>query len=180
MTGTGSTDNAAFTINGTQLQWAVSPDFEAKSSYSIRVQTTDNNGLTFAEVFTITVTNVNEAPTDAALSDTAVADGDPVGTVVGLLSTTDPDAGDTFTYSLIAGTGSTDNSSFTISGSELRTAFVANQATKSSYAIRVRAQDAAGLNFERTFTITVGATNQAPLHSVFPQLPWPRTAQSER
>lgn len=162
VTGTGSTDNAAFTINGTQLQLAASPDFETKSSYSIRVQTTDNNGLTFAEVFTITVTNVNEAPTASALSDTAVADGDPVGTVVGLLSTTDPDAADTFTYSLIAGTGSTDNSSFTISGSELRTAFVANQATKSSYAIRVRAQDAAGLNFERTFTITVGASNQAP------------------
>ncbi len=37
-------------------------DFETKSSYSIRVRTTDQGGLSFEKAFTITVTNVNEAP----------------------------------------------------------------------------------------------------------------------
>jgi len=37
-------------------------DFETKSSYSIRVRTTDAGSLTFEKVFTIAVTNVNEAP----------------------------------------------------------------------------------------------------------------------
>ena len=160
--GDGSTDNAAFTITGNQLKLATTPNFETKSSYAIRVQTTDNNGLTFAKALTITITNVNEAPTAAALSDTTVQEGDAVGTVVGNLSATDPDAADTFTYSLVAGDGSTDNASFTISGAELRTAFVANPATKASYSIRVRAQDAGGLSFERTFTITVSNVNNAP------------------
>ena len=160
--GTGDTDNSAFTISGNQLKLAVSPDFETKSSYSIRVQSTDNGGLTFAKTLTISVSNVNEAPTASALSDSNIQDGDATGTVVGTLSATDPDTADTFTYTLVSGTGSTDNASFTISGNELRTAFVANQATKSSYAIRVRAQDAGGLSFERTYTITVTDTNQAP------------------
>ena len=37
--------------------------------------------------------------------------------VVGTLSTTDPDAGNTFTYTLVSGTGSTDNGAFNISAS---------------------------------------------------------------
>ncbi|MCP9902393.1 cadherin repeat domain-containing protein, partial [Cyanobium sp. Cruz CV13-4-11] len=41
------------------------PDFELKSSYTIRVQTRDQGNRTFAKVFTITVTNVNEAPTSS-------------------------------------------------------------------------------------------------------------------
>ncbi len=162
VSGDGSTDNAAFTITGNQLKLTNSPDFETKSSYAVRVQTTDNNGLTFAKTFTINVTNVNEAPTASALSDTSIQDGDASGTVVGTLSATDPDASDTFTYTLVSGDGSTDNAAFTISGNELRTAFVANQATKSSYAIRVRAADAGGLNFERTYTISVANVNDAP------------------
>ncbi len=90
VSGDGSTDNASFTINGNELRLATVPNFETKSSYSVRVQTTDNNGLTFAKVFTINVTNVNEAPTASALSDTNISDGDATGTVVGTLSATDP------------------------------------------------------------------------------------------
>src|SRR3712207_8621004 len=39
---------------------------------SIRVRSTDQGNLTYEEQFTITVNNVNEAPTDIGLSDTAV------------------------------------------------------------------------------------------------------------
>jgi hypothetical protein len=55
------------------------------------------------------------------------------GTSVATLSATDADAGDTFTYTLVNGTGSTDNASFTISGNSLRTAAVFDFETKSSY-----------------------------------------------
>ncbi len=81
---------------------------------------------------------------------------------MGTFTSTDPDAGDTFTYSLVTGTGDTDNSSFTISGNQLRTAVAVNSATKSSYAIRVRTTDASGKTFDKNFTITVGSANQAP------------------
>ena len=60
-------------------------------------------------MFTITITNVNDAPTNIALSSASVAENQPAGTVVGTLTATDQDAGDTHTFSLVAGTGSTDN-----------------------------------------------------------------------
>ncbi len=143
--GTGSTDNGSFTIVGSSLQTAAAFDFEAKSSYSIRVRATDNGLLTFEKVFTITVTNANEEPTDIALSSSTVAENQASGTTVGTLSTTDPDAGDTHTYTLVAGTGSTDNGSFTIVGTSLQTSAVFDFEAKSSYSIRVRSTDSGAL-----------------------------------
>ena len=114
----GDTDNASFNIVGASAAHERRRfDFETKSSYSVRVRTTDAGGLFFEKAFTITVTNVNEAPTDIALSaDIGAPRTAAPNTIVGTLSTTDPDAGDTHTYTLVAGTGDTDNASFTIAG----------------------------------------------------------------
>jgi hypothetical protein len=153
--GTGSTDNASFQITGSTLKTNAVFDFEAKSSYSIRVRATDSGSLTFEKQFTITVTNVNEAPTDLGLSPSSVAENEPVGTTVGTLSAADQDAGDTHTFALVAGTGSTDNASFQITGSTLKTNAVFDFEAKSSYSIRVRVTDSGGLTFEKQLTITV-------------------------
>jgi hypothetical protein len=51
--GDGSSDNAAFTIEGDQLKIVASPDFEAKSSYAIRLRTTDQGGLNFDRQVTL-------------------------------------------------------------------------------------------------------------------------------
>ena len=162
VTGTGSTDNASFTISSGTLQSAAMFNYEAKSSYSIRVRTTDQGGLWFEKTFTVTVTNVNETPTNITLSASSVMEGQPVGTAVGTFSSTDPDAGNTFTYSLVSGSGSTDNASFTVSGGTLQTAAIFNYATQSSYSIRLRTTDQGGLWFEKSFTITVTPANRAP------------------
>ncbi|HKL95727.1 MAG TPA: T9SS type A sorting domain-containing protein, partial [Paludibacteraceae bacterium] len=63
VSGDGSTDNASFNISGSSLRITASPDFETKDSYSVRVRTTDQGSLTFEKVFTITIINVDEAPT---------------------------------------------------------------------------------------------------------------------
>ena len=160
--GTGSADNGSFTIVGSSLQTNAVFNFEAKSSYSIRVRATDNGLLTFEKQFTISVTNVNEAPTDIALSNSSVAENQASGTTVGTLSATDPEAADTHTFTLVAGTGSTDNGSFAIVGTGLRTNAVFNFEAKSSYSIRVRATDNGLLTFEKQFTITVTNVNEAP------------------
>jgi ELWxxDGT repeat protein len=162
VTGTGSTDNASFTIVGGELRTAASFNFEAKSSYSIRVRSTDQGGLSTDKVFTIAVTNVNETPTDITLSASSIAENLASGTTVGTLSTTDPDASNTFTYTLVTGTGSTDNASFTIVGGELRTAASFNFEAKSSYSIRVRATDQGSLSTEKVFTISVTNVNETP------------------
>ncbi len=162
VSGTGSTNNSSFTVNGSALNAAVVFNFETKSSYSIRVRTTDQGTLTFEKVFTITVTNVNEPPTAMALTSSTIAENNTVGATIGTLSTTDPDAGATFTYSLVAGTGSTDNASFSISGATLSATQAFNFETKNSYSIRVQSTDQGGLSFERTFTITVSNVNEQP------------------
>lgn len=61
--GAGGDDNAAFTIQGTQLRSAQIFDFETKSSYSIRVRVNDGKGGTFEKALTIAITNVDVAPT---------------------------------------------------------------------------------------------------------------------
>lgn len=62
VTGVGDADNSKFTINNNQLQINLSPDFETQSSYSIRVRTIDQGGLSLDKTLTITVNNINEAP----------------------------------------------------------------------------------------------------------------------
>ena len=60
--GEGDTDNQTFTIEGDQLKINSSPDFETKSTYNIRVQTTDGEGATLEKQFTININDINEAP----------------------------------------------------------------------------------------------------------------------
>jgi hypothetical protein len=162
VTGTGSNDNAAFNISGSSLRITASPDFETKSSYSVRVRTTDQGSLTFEKAFTITINDLNEAPTDIALSAAAINENAAANATIGTLSSTDADAANTFTYTLVAGTGSTDNASFNISGSSLRITSSPDFETKSSYSVRVRTTDQGSLTFEKAFTITINNLNEAP------------------
>jgi putative intracellular protease/amidase len=105
---------------------------------------------------------VNEAPTAIDLSAAAVAENMSAGAVVGQLSATDPDEGDTFTYTLVEGAGSEDNGAFTIVGDELRTAAGFDYEARSDYSVRVRATDAGGLFTERAFAIAVTDVNEVP------------------
>ncbi|MDB5391851.1 MAG: cya 3, partial [Planctomycetaceae bacterium] len=158
----GSADNARFRIVGGVLQTNAVLNFEAQATYSIRVRTTDAGGLTFEKSLTITATNVNETPVDLQLSSSTLPEEQPVGTVIGTLSTTDPDVGDTFTYSLVIGTGSSDNALFQITGNTLQTNAILNFETQQTYSIRIRTTDAGGLMTEKTFVITVSNVNEAP------------------
>jgi gliding motility-associated-like protein len=56
-------DNGSFTISGTSLILNSSPDYETKASYNIYINVNDgaNN---YAKAFTVSVTNINEAPMD--------------------------------------------------------------------------------------------------------------------
>jgi O-glycosyl hydrolase len=162
VSGTGSTGNGSFSIAGGSLLTAASFNFEAQNSYSVRIRSTDQGGLLFEKAFTITVTNANEAPTDITLANAAVGENQPSGATVGALSTTDPDAGNTFTYTLVSGTGSTGNGSFSIAGGSLLTAASFDYEAQNSYSVRIRSTDQGGLFFEKAFTITVTNVNEAP------------------
>jgi len=156
VSGDGSTDNNSFSISGNQLLTAVALNYETKSSYSIRIRATDSTDLTYEETFTISVTNVNEAPFNISLSSAAIAENNEINAVIGTLSSTDPE-GSQVTYTLLG----TDAASFNINGNELRASEVFNYEVKSSYSIAVRASDGVN-NTDQAFTINIANTNEAP------------------
>ncbi len=146
------------------------PAANAFGSATVSVVAVDDGGTanggvntSAAQTFAITVTAVNDTPTDIALSATTIAENNAANATVGTLSTTDADTSDTFTYTLVAGTGNTDNASFTISGASLRLTPSANFEAKSSYALRLRTTDAGGLFYEEAFTISILDVNDAPV-----------------
>jgi hypothetical protein len=64
--------------------------------------------------------NQNGSPNDLNLSNNAIAENQAIGTAIGTFTSTDPDTSNTFTYSLVTGTGDTNNALFTISGNQLQ------------------------------------------------------------
>ncbi|MDD1434703.1 cadherin domain-containing protein, partial [Dolichospermum sp. ST_sed6] len=107
----------------------------------------------------IDVSNLTQAPINLTLSTSTVAENQVIGTVVGNLTSTDPDTGNTFTYSLVTGTGATDNSLFTITNNQLKTKAVFDFEAKNSYSVRLRTTDQGGLFFEKQLTIGVTDLN---------------------
>ncbi len=151
-------DNDAFTITDTTLAIKASADFETKTEYKINVKVTDAGGLTFVKAFTITVNDVNEAPTAITLSNDSIVENAAVGTLVGSLSATDADANSTFTYTL----SGADAASFTIDGDALKSAEAFDFEIKASYSIKVTVSDGT-LEFSKDMTITVKDLVEASL-----------------
>ena len=165
-------DNSSFQIGGggnDKLQSAASFNFEAQSSYTVCVRSTDSGALSFDKQFTISITNVNEPPTDISLDNNNIDENKPSGSLVGNLSQVgDPDSGETYTFTLLtsgcSGTFS-DSSSFQISGSQLQSAVSFNYEVKNSYTICVRVNDpgSPNLSFEKSFTIAINNVNDPPV-----------------
>jgi hypothetical protein len=154
-------DDSSFNILGTSLRTSAAFNFETKSTYNICVRVTDQGALTYDKNFAISVNNLNEAPTNISLSSIMVDENQPVNTVVGALSATDPDAGATFTFSLACAAPGVDDSSFNILGTSLRTSAIFNFAVKSIYNICIRVTDQGRLPFDKNYVIIVSQVSQA-------------------
>jgi hypothetical protein len=105
------------------------------------------------------VSLTNAAPTDIALTGTSVAENLPAGTVIGIVSGTDPDAADlgALGFSLVSGYG--DNAQFMLDPvtRQLKTAASFNYEARSSYSIKIRATDTGNpaLTYDEVFNVTV-------------------------
>ena len=99
--GTGDSGNGSFAIAGNQLKTAASFDRESQASYSIRVRATDTEGGTFTRTFTITVNDVNEAPSIQAGAPVVVYAGETVILDGSLASATDPDDDDSALHMVV-------------------------------------------------------------------------------
>lgn len=130
-------------------------NFEDGTTHNITAQFTDRGGLTSSQTFAVTVGNVNDAPENLALSSVLLAEGATSGTVAGTISSTDQDPGQTHTYTLVAGAGSTDNASFIISGNQL--ILQATAPANKVYSVRIQATDdgSPAASTVGVFTVTV-------------------------
>jgi len=137
-------------------------NFESSPSYSLIVRATDQNGGIDTGLLTISLNDLNETPTanDASFS---IAENSVPGTSVGILSGSDPDAGDALTWSILSGNTS---NTFLLNAStgELT---VANSATLdfetlSAYSLNVQTRDAAGLTDSATIVVNLLNINETP------------------
>ena len=94
-------DNRFEVVNGTlKLKSGVSLDYETEPTVHITITTVDAGGLTASpRDYTITVTDTNDTPSQATLSNNTVSE-NAAGAIVGHVSATDQDPGDTITYSV--------------------------------------------------------------------------------
>ena len=160
-----------FTVHSTtgQLRSGAAPsyDFEepTKSSYTVTVTATDTHGVDASIEVTVTVTDLNEPPAFAE-SDPARQLAENTGnTAFGApVTASDPDAGDTLTYSI---TGSNPGG-FTVHSTtgQLRSgaapSYDFEEPTKSSYTVTVTATDTHGVDASIEVTVTVTDLNEPP------------------
>ncbi|WP_252946619.1 Calx-beta domain-containing protein [Roseivirga pacifica] len=136
-------------VNGISGEGTIGLNLKANSS----ILDAATNALTAD--FTGDVYTTNYLPTAIGLSSSSIDENSAVGSVVGTIASTDQDATDSHTYTLVAGTGDADNASFSMNGDQLLTAEVFDFETKDSYSIRVKTDDGFGGTFEQALTITV-------------------------
>ena len=113
--------------------------------------------------FTAKVVASNSSPTDIILSSTEVSVNGGANAVVGTLSTVDIDVDDTHTYTLVAGTGDTNNASFNINSDQLR----ANNATTlgvGTYSVRIQTDDGVSTPYAEAFSIDVVAAGSGSIY----------------
>jgi hypothetical protein len=168
------TSNGKFTLSGNKVKISFSPNYETQPhQYSIMVRSTDPGSLYRNETFTISVLNVNEAPTSVSLSNSAVKENAAKGTAVGSLSTSDPESSQKHTYKMMDSAGGR----FVLSGNVVQVAVSnarclaeggsqcqLNYESSKSHAIVIRSTDNGNpaLSKDFTLTITVEDINDPP------------------
>jgi alpha-tubulin suppressor-like RCC1 family protein len=103
------------------------------------------------------------APTGIGLSAHVVTENAPNGTIIGILTAVDADAGDSHTFTFVTDVGPTENSGFSISGNQLRLDYKASGPDgefldfekRPNYSIRVRATDFTGEFCDMIFEVVM-------------------------
>ena len=163
------TDADDFNIDSSSgaLSFANAPDFEIPSdadgdnTYQLSLEASDGAN-TSSQALTISVTNVNEAPTITSATTASLDENDDEFTYT--VTASDVDADDTHTYSIIGGA---DKAFFIIDGAELSFVSAPDYETPpasgdNTYEVELRATDAAGLYGELKLSITVTNVDEQP------------------
>ena len=151
------------TFNGQTGTFTGTPINDDLGNVDVRVTAIDTASASVSDVFRITVSNTNDAPTVAnPIADQNAAEDAAFSFTVPLNSFADVDAGDTLTYSAVKADGSAlpgwlsfDTTTRTFTGTPLN-------AEVGSIEVKVTATDSASASVSDTFTVTVANSNDAP------------------
>ncbi|MEB3318100.1 MAG: SdrD B-like domain-containing protein [Cyanobacteriota bacterium] len=137
--------------------------FETDETFLVTL-TSPNDGTTIGTATAMgTILNddaSNRSPTDLEISRDTVAENSAPNTRIGLFSAFDPDLNESFTFTFVTGTGSTDNALFAIEDNQLKAKETFDFESKRNYTIRVRVTDKDGLFFEKALSISVTDVNE--------------------
>jgi VCBS repeat-containing protein len=116
----------------------------------------DGQGATATTTLTINVSGANDKPTDITLLGTTV-DENAAGAVIGTLTTSDVDSGDTHSYTV-------SDSRFEVVGNQLKLKDGISLDFEAGHNVNisVTAEDAGGLTYSESFTLAVNDVNEAP------------------
>ena len=163
------TDADDFNIDSSSgaLSFAEAPDFEiptdadGDNTYQLSLEASDGTN-TSSQALTISVSNVNEAPTITSATTASLAENDDGFSYTIIAS--DVDADDTHTYSIVGGA---DKALLILDGAELSFVSAPDYETPpasgdNTYEVELRATDAAGLYGELKLSITVDNVDEQP------------------
>jgi hypothetical protein len=130
---------------------------------SIDYKITTEGGMTdMATVTFMVMDGTHRPPTDITSGPMSLDEELSAGQSVGTFITVDPDAIGPWTYTLVGGSGSTNNSYFSVSGVNLISAAMVNCEVFPTLSLRVRTTDPDGFTFEKVFSVTVNDQNEFP------------------
>ena len=154
---------AWLTFNATTQTFSGTPTNDDVGALDIEVTVTDSSAVAVSDTFTLTVNNINDAPTlDNVIADQAVEESSAFNFVVPANTFGDVDVGDTLTYSA------------TLSGGGALPAWLSFNAATQTFSgtpangdvgaidVEVTATDGGSLTASDTFTLTVNNINNAP------------------
>ena len=148
-----SQDSEIFEISNNTLKFkdGVSLNFEDQNSYTVTVTSTDSTGLSYSEIFTIQVTDINEAPTDITLASLNIPERLD-GAEIGLITVSDVDANESFAISV-----NDDRFEVVNNVLKLKDSVQLQFSQVSQVTLIVTVTDSGGNSLQESFTLLVGS-----------------------
>jgi len=156
------------------ITFAVAPDYESPSDiglnntieFSVKVS---DGSLSATQSYSLSITNVNEAPIISSTSFSIAEQS----TAVGSISASDPDASTTLTFSLASGSVAVDDAKFSINSTTGTVSFLATPNFESPtdngldnvYNFTVNVSDGS-LTSSQAVAVSVGNVNESPSFSI--------------
>ncbi|MBE9171371.1 tandem-95 repeat protein, partial [Pleurocapsales cyanobacterium LEGE 06147] len=149
------------TFNPETRTFSGTPANKNVGQIAIEITATDNDGEAATDIFNLEVINVNDIPLDLELSNISIDENSSNGTIIGNLSTLDPDVGDTHSYTLLNNA----DGRFILDGNKLLVASgnLLDFEVNSTHLIEVQTTDAEGLSITKNFTLLLKDINEAPV-----------------